>query len=41
MEFALALFLVGKLLLDPLPCSRPEIQAKIISAAMEFLCPFQ
>ena len=34
MEFALALFLIGKLLLDPLPCSRPEMPAKIIPAAL-------
>jgi len=39
--FALALFLIGKLLLDPLPCSRPEMPAKIIPAPMDFLCPFQ
>jgi hypothetical protein len=39
--FALALFLIGKLLFDPLPCSRPEMPAKIIPAAMDFPCPFQ
>jgi hypothetical protein len=38
---ALLLFLVGKLLLDSLPCSRPEVPAIVIPAAMEFLRPLQ
>jgi hypothetical protein len=34
-------FLVGKLLLDSLPCSRPKVPAIVIPAAMEFLRPLQ
>src|SRR6476646_2012889 len=37
----LLLFLVGKLLLDSLPCSRPEVPAIVIAGAMEFLRPLQ
>jgi hypothetical protein len=35
------LFLFGKLLLDSRPCSRPEVPAIVIPAAMEFLRPLQ
>ena len=35
------LFLVGKLLLDPLPSSRPQVPTIVIPSALEFLRPFQ
>ena len=38
---ALLLFLVGKLLLDSLPCSRPEVPAIVIPAVLELLRPLQ
>jgi len=36
-----ALILLGKLLFDALPCSRPEMPATVIHAAIEFFRPFQ
>ena len=36
-----ALILLGKLLLNPLPCSRSEMPATILPAAMKFLRPFE
>jgi hypothetical protein len=35
------LFLFRKLRLDSLPCSRPEVPAVVIPAALEFLPPLQ
>jgi hypothetical protein len=36
-----ALILLGKLLLNPFPCSRSEMPATIVPAAMKFLRPFE